>query len=98
MKAEDLKTKTMDELHKMLLDTRKDQMNLRFQRSGGQLEKTSEIRKMRRDVARIKTFISAKRAQETGAAKPVKAKVAKAESKNSGPAAKAKKPAKKTAA
>ncbi|MEM7679458.1 MAG: 50S ribosomal protein L29 [Pseudomonadota bacterium] len=58
MKAEDLKTKTEDELKKMLLDTRKEQFNLRFQRSNGTLEKTSEMRKVRRTIARIKTFLN----------------------------------------
>lgn len=61
MKAEDLKTKTQDELKKLLLDTRKAQFNMRFQRGNGQLEKTADIRKMRRAVARIKTFLSAAR-------------------------------------
>lgn len=58
MKAEDLKTKTQDELKKLLLDTRKEQFNLRFQRSNGTLEKTSEMRKTRRTIARIKTFLN----------------------------------------
>ena len=61
MKAEDLKTKTVDELDKLLLETRKEQFNLRFQRSGGQLEKTHEMRKVRRDIARIKTFLTMKK-------------------------------------
>jgi large subunit ribosomal protein L29 len=77
MNAEDLKTKTEDELKKLLLDTRKEQMNLRFQRSGGQLENTAQIRKVRRSIARIKTFLSATKAAPAGkaeAAKPVKAK------------------------
>ena len=60
MKAEDLKTKTPDELQKLLLDQKKAQFNLRFQRSGGQLDNTSEIRKIRRTIARIKTFLNAK--------------------------------------
>jgi large subunit ribosomal protein L29 len=60
MKTEDLKAKTVDELKKALIDTRKEQMNLRFQRTGGQLEKTSEMRKSRRNIARIKTFINMK--------------------------------------
>ena len=58
MKAEDLKGKSPDELKKMLLDLRKKQFNLRFQKSGGQLEKTDEVRKVRRDIARVKTFLS----------------------------------------
>jgi large subunit ribosomal protein L29 len=96
-KKEDLKGKTKDELIKALLETRKEQFNLRFQRTGGTLENTSEIRKARRAVARIKTQLSTQRnaeaqASKTGAAKakPVKttpkAKAAK-------PAAKAKKTA-----
>lgn len=59
MKAEDLKTKTQDELKKLLLDERKAQFNLRFQRSSGQLENTAEFRKIRRNIARIKTFLNA---------------------------------------
>lgn len=62
MKAEDLKTKTEDELKKLLLETRKNQFNLRFQRSGGQLENTAEMRKVRRTIARIKTFLNMKKA------------------------------------
>lgn len=63
MKAEDLKTKTADELKKLLLDARKEQMNLRFQRTGGQLENTSQIRVVRRNIARIKTFLGARDTQ-----------------------------------
>ena len=71
MKAEDLKTKTQDELKKLLLDTRKEQFNMRFQRSNGSLEKTSEMRKVRRTVARIKTFMNMG-ATETAAPKAKK--------------------------
>ncbi|MCK5284509.1 MAG: 50S ribosomal protein L29 [Alphaproteobacteria bacterium] len=60
MKAEDLKTKTVDELGKLLLDTRKEQFNLRFQRSGGALENTAQMRIARRNIARIKTFLNRK--------------------------------------
>jgi large subunit ribosomal protein L29 len=58
MKAEDLKGKSVDELKKMLLEKRKDQFNLRFQLSGGQLENTAQMRKLRREIARVKTFIT----------------------------------------
>ena len=68
MNAEDLKTKTEDELVKLLLDTRKNQFNLRFQRSGGTLENTSEIRKVRRNIARIKTFLTQKQNGEVATA------------------------------
>ena len=58
MKAEELKGKSVDELKKLLLEKRKEQFNLRFQLSGGQLENTSQMRKLRRDIARVKTFIN----------------------------------------
>lgn len=100
MKAEDLKTKTVDELNKLLLETRKEQMNQRFQKTNGALEKTDIVRKARRTVAQIKTFLSAKaRGEELkvkkAAAPKAKAEKPKAESK---PAAAKKAPAKKTKA
>lgn len=64
MKADDLKGKTFDELNKMLLDLRKEQFNLRFQQSGGQLEKTDAVEKIRRDIARVKTFMNRKRSED----------------------------------
>ena len=57
MKAEDLKGKTPDELNQQLLDLRKEQFNLRFQRASGQLENTARVRLVRRDIARIKTVL-----------------------------------------
>lgn len=59
MKAEDLKVKSEDELNKMLLDLRKEQMNLRFQKTNGGLNNTSALRKARRTIARVKTFLTA---------------------------------------
>lgn len=71
MKAEDLKAKSEDELKRLLLDQRKAQFNLRFQRSGGQLEKTHEMRKVRRTIARIKTYLTMNAAAvDVKAAKP----------------------------
>lgn len=80
MKAEDLKTKTKDELSKALLDTRKDQFNARLQRSAGTLENTSTMRVMRRNIARIKTFMSMK-AEGNAAATPAKKPAAKKSAK-----------------
>ena len=74
MKAEDIKTKTEDELKKLLLEKKKEQFNLRFQKSGGQLENTAEIRKTRRTIARIKTFLSAKSTETSVPAKKTTAK------------------------
>lgn len=58
MKAEDLKGKSADELMKMLVDLKKEQVNQRFQKVAGQLEKTDVIRKVRRDIARVQTAIT----------------------------------------
>ena len=56
-KIGDVRAKSVDELNTMLLDLRKEQFNLRFQRATGQLEALSRIRQVRRDIARVKTII-----------------------------------------
>ncbi len=58
MKAEELKGKSADELTKMLLDLKKEQVNQRFQKAAQQLEKMDVIRKTRRDIARVMTQLS----------------------------------------
>ncbi len=93
MKAEDLRTKTVDELDKLLLDTRKEQFNLRFQKSGGARDNTSQMRTARRDIARIKTFLTQKNGGAEATSVPVKAAAKKAPTAVK---AKADKPAKKT--
>ena len=57
MKATDLRTKTADELKDTLMDLRKEQFNLRFQKASGQLENTARARQVRRDLARVKTVL-----------------------------------------
>ena len=57
MKADDLRTKTADELSDQLLALKKEQFNLRFQKASGQLENTARVRQVRRDIARIKTIL-----------------------------------------
>ena len=52
----DLKTMTTDQLQDELLNLKKEQFNLRFQRATGQLENTGRVREVRRDVARVKTL------------------------------------------
>ena len=64
MKAADIRTKTLDELSDELSNLKKEQFNLRFQRASGQLENTSRVRQVRRDIARIKTIAAQKRADE----------------------------------
>ncbi|OFW84030.1 MAG: 50S ribosomal protein L29 [Alphaproteobacteria bacterium GWF2_58_20] len=58
MKSEDIRAKSEDELNELLLNLRKEQLNLRFQQAGGQLEGTSRIREVRRSIARIKTILT----------------------------------------
>ncbi len=59
MKAEELRGKTQDQLKEQLLELKKEQFNLRFQKASGQLENTSRVREVRRDIARIKTVLTA---------------------------------------
>jgi len=44
-----------------VLKLKKEQFNLRFQRATGQLENTSRVREVRRDIARLKTVARQKR-------------------------------------
>jgi large subunit ribosomal protein L29 len=60
MKAQDLRTKSADELKESLVGLRKEQFNLRFQRASGQLENTARVRQVRRDISRIKTILRVK--------------------------------------
>ena len=60
MKASDVRGKTADELKDALLDLKKEQFNLRFQRATQQLEKPGRVREVRRDIARIKTILAEK--------------------------------------
>lgn len=57
MKPEDIRAKSADELNDQLLQLKKEQFNLRFQRASGQLENTARVRAVRRDIARIKTVL-----------------------------------------
>ena len=56
MKADDVKAMSADQLADELAKLKKEQFNLRFQKATGQLEKTSRVREVRRDIARIKTI------------------------------------------
>ena len=63
-KAEDVRAMTIDQLDDEVLKLKKEQFNLRFQRATGQLENTSRVRSVRRDIARIKTIAHQKRAAQ----------------------------------
>ena len=75
--AQDLRLKTADELKEQLIGLRKEAFNLRFQKASGQLENTAQVRRVRRDIARIKTILGERRRP----ARPLSAKAASAEAK-----------------
>ena len=64
MKAVDARAMTVDQLNDELAKLKKEQFNLRFQRATGQLENTSRVRVVRRDIARAKTFAAQKRQEK----------------------------------
>ena len=62
----EIKALTDDQLEQELLKLKKEQFNLRFQRATGQLENSSRVRTVRRDIARAKTLAGQKRAEKNG--------------------------------
>ena len=67
MKYSDVKQKTDDELKLELRLLNKEQFNLRFQKSSGQLENLSKISKTRRDIARINTSLVERKGRDKNA-------------------------------
>jgi large subunit ribosomal protein L29 len=63
MKASELRTKSMDDLKKELNDLLKAQFGLRMQIATQQSTKTDQLRKMRRDIARVRTLLTEKASQ-----------------------------------
>ena len=68
-RADDLKTRTDDQLNEQLGDLKREQFNLRFQAATTQLEKPSRVREVRRTIARIRTL----QAERANAAQPQQA-------------------------
>ena len=64
-KPQELRAKTADELGTLLLDLRREQFNLRFQRATGQNEGVGRVRTVRRDIARVKTIMAAQKSAAT---------------------------------
>ncbi|GHU02441.1 50S ribosomal protein L29 [Alphaproteobacteria bacterium] len=63
---EDLRAKTVDELSAAVLELKKKQMAMRFEQASGQLKDTDGKRRVRRDIARAKTALTAKVKQQKG--------------------------------
>ena len=61
MAIKDLTTKSADELKQHLLDLHKEQFNLRMQKGAGQLSQPHQLRRVRRDIARTKFVLGAKK-------------------------------------
>ncbi|HSG22749.1 MAG: 50S ribosomal protein L29 [Betaproteobacteria bacterium] len=64
MKSSELRTKSVDELKKELLDLLKAQFGMRMQLATQQLSNTSQMSKVRRDIARVRTLIREKAVQQ----------------------------------
>ncbi len=58
MKAEELRKKTPSELESLLTDLNREKFNLRMQKGTGQLSRTSQMKTVRKDIARIKTILT----------------------------------------
>ena len=61
MKTADIRAMSPDQMDDAVLNLKKERFNLRFQRATGQLENTSRVREVRRDIARLKTVGKNKR-------------------------------------
>lgn len=62
MKNDELKGKTPDEMKEMVGYLKKELFNLRFQKASGELTNTTRFRDVKRQIARIKTFMNQKTA------------------------------------
>jgi len=64
MKAQDLRAKKESELRQELGDLLREQFNLRMQRGTGQLATPHEMRRVRKDIARVRTVLNEKKQGE----------------------------------
>lgn len=62
MKARELRDLQVDELQSKEKEFREEEFNLRFKHATGQLDKTDRLRKLRKDIARVKTILREKEA------------------------------------
>ena len=62
MKAADLNKKTLQQLNTELTELRREQFNLRMRKSTGQLAKSDQVAKVRKNIARVKTVLNQKTA------------------------------------
>jgi len=60
MKIDEIRGMTPDQLSEQLVNLKKEQFNLRFQKATGQIEKTHRVGEVRKDIARIRTVLRTK--------------------------------------
>ncbi len=58
MQAQELRSKSTEELNEELVALRREQFNLRMQQATGELANNSQHRRVRRDIARVKTILN----------------------------------------
>jgi large subunit ribosomal protein L29 len=58
MNVQDLRGKSFDELQQELVALRREQFNLRMQQANGELNRHTEQRRVRKDIARVKTVLT----------------------------------------
>ncbi len=58
MKASELRQKSRDELSMLLVELARERFTLQMQKGTGQLSKTAQVKKVRRDVARVQTVLN----------------------------------------
>ena len=63
MNARELRARGDDELRKELVDLHREAFNLRMQKGMGQMSRPSQVKKVRRDIARLKTVLSERERQ-----------------------------------
>ena len=61
MELKQMRQKSADELQAHLVELRKEQFSLRMQKATGQLAKTHEARRVRREIARVNTLLGARK-------------------------------------
>lgn len=64
MNAQDLRKRSTEELLKELLGLHREAFNLRMQKGTGQLSRPTQIKRVRRDIARVKTILNERREQQ----------------------------------
>lgn len=65
MKAQELRDRSPEELDKTLGDLEEQLFKLRFQKSTGQIEDPTKIRRVRKDIARVLTVMNERKQQES---------------------------------